>query len=200
MKNVLFTALAAIVMLTSACNNLDENLTDSIATELESRQNGLKDYMARNQTISEFNVATGNAPVALLNDPNSGFATVKDNVTMIANKYQATVDVYIEHINRLSRLQEDYRNSKIKTEEAKQEFESINTNFKGIVTTFDQAYEYYKKSSDEYAAILNTWTAAHPAEAAAMKEAASKPVQGLSTRPGTFQASPSQVKEEPKKQ
>jgi hypothetical protein len=206
MKNVLFTALAALVMLTIACNKLDENLTDSMASEMETRQKGLADYMARNQAIAEFNVAASNAPVSLYNDPSIGFATVKDQITMLANKYQGTVDVYIEHITRLTRLQEDYRNGKIKTEEAKQELESITTNFKGIVSTFERVDEFYKKSSDEYAAIMNTWTAAHPAEAAALKANPSKPGGSISaSAPGTFQATPPNLgaggkQEEPKKQ
>lgn len=175
MKNVLLTALAAIVVLTTACKNLDENLNDSMAAEMEARQKGLTDYVARNQAIAEFNIAATNAPVSLYNDPSAGFATVKENISMIANKYQATVDAYGDHLSRLSRLQDDYRSGKIKTEEAKQEFESINSNFKAIENTFERADDFYKKSSDEYAAIMNTWKTAHPEEAAAMKDASGKP-------------------------
>ncbi|MCC6410798.1 MAG: hypothetical protein IT270_04015 [Saprospiraceae bacterium] len=179
MKNVLFTALAAIVLLTSACNNLDENLNNSMATELEARQKGLADYLARNKAIGEFNMASTKVPASLYNDPGTGFTTVRENLNMITSKYQATVDVYNDHLSKLSRLQEDYQNGKIKTEEAKQEFESINSNFKSIISTLDRADEFYQRTSDQYAEILTKWKTANPDEAAALEEAASKPGGGL---------------------
>lgn len=206
MKNVLFTALAAIVVLTSACKNLDENLNDSMATEMEARQKGLADYIARNQAIAEFNIATTNAPASLYNDPSLGFASVKDNINMIASKYQATVDVYGEHLSRLSRLQDDYRSGKVKTEEAKQEFESINSNFKSIVTTLDRADEFYQKTSDQYAEIMNKWKSSNPGEAATMKESAGLPAAATSNSASNSVQMPAnmdkdgKIKEEPKKQ
>lgn len=203
MKNVYFSIVAALILVTSACKKVDEKLVGSMTTSYETHINKLREYDARNKAIAMFSSKLANVPTGLLNDPASGMQPVHSNLLLLAPKYQGTLDEYDGMITTLAEIKEGYEDGNIKTEVARQEFETLTNNLEGIQPVFVMVDSFFQVQSTEFNKIMDTWSATHKEESAAIQavEANTKVHQsGISTSAPTTGVTPSNLKQtEPEK-
>ncbi len=159
MKN-LFSLFAFAALLAVGCKNIDQELVGKMQTDVTTLE-GLATPMAdlRKKLETLFNLVNA-APESVKNSENAEYGDLLTLTSAMNQKIQATSAEYDDILARLKTLAADYSAGKIKTEDAKKEYETLSISTRGLSDLLNHMNEIAGQSEAQYAKMSAGWKAA----------------------------------------
>lgn len=159
MKNLFLPAIFSILFLAAACNKVDPSLVSTMQSDIANAEELVptlgKTVEMANMTIEQIN----KAPEALRNSNTPEMQSILERSVALAGKVQATEAQYKDMLNRFKQLSADYAAGKIKTEEAKKEYEMLSTSLKGAAGTLERIDKFSDLLQADFAKASAGWNA-----------------------------------------
>lgn len=129
MFRFIFCVLALLALLVS-CNTTDKTLLAELQQHVSTFTQVTADSEKAVQTSKDIQTLFEHAPPALLSEPNSPLAQLKDQSNMIANRLVVREIDYKEVSQKLQKILQDYIAGKLTSEEVKRELHFLETRIK----------------------------------------------------------------------
>lgn len=159
MKNLVFMLAAVAALSIISCQGVDKELVDKMQKEV-SEMEGLS------ATITDMEKSMNNLAAQLLSAPeemktgdNPEFKNLLEMSGAMTQKLQATQAEYDDLMNKLKTLSADYAAGKASTEDARKEYETLNTGLQGISDLVQRIQERATQMETNFAKMSADWNA-----------------------------------------
>lgn len=190
MKNSIFFFLGAVLLIVSACNNIDAAFVEKVQADQSKIQESSTSIAAALKDVSNLQEQMKSAPSGLQNSTIYGYFDLVNKVEMFKQKYKGIESTYTELGTKLDELLNSYTDGDIKKEEVAKEQEAIMAQQEGIQAQIDRMSPMFNDVSAEYAKMIATWQSLPEAERQPNPVTSSSLTNGV---PGANNGQPSQL-------
>lgn len=154
MKNLFSLFLLLPLFLAISCKNVDQALVAQIEENIASMQAQTGDYDMNTQGIVNFADLVDTAPEALKNDTSSGYAVLREKVTAVRTKQEATVIEYKQVLGELQAVATEYSAGKINTDQAEAKRVILMTRLIAIQELLGRVGQLNDEAQTEYGKMM----------------------------------------------
>lgn len=154
MKNLFSLFLLLPLFLAISCKNVDQALVAQIEENIASMQAQTGDYDMNTQGIVNFADLVDTAPEALKNDTSSGYAVLREKVTAVRTKQEATVIEYKQVLGELQAVATEYSAGKINTDQAEAKRVILMTRLVAIQELLGRVGQLNDEAQTEYGKMM----------------------------------------------
>jgi chromosome segregation ATPase len=159
MKNLISFSILGTLFFFFACKNVDQGLVSTMQTDLAAAEALIPDLEktvgVANSTVEQI----GKAPEALKNSGNAEYQALSEQCSVLSNKVQATQAEFNDLVNKFKQLTDDYAAGRIKTEDAKKEYEMLNNSLKSVGGLLERINAHCDRMQQNYAKLSAGWNA-----------------------------------------
>ncbi|MBK8429620.1 MAG: hypothetical protein IPL27_28365 [Lewinellaceae bacterium] len=154
MKNLFSLFLLLPLFLAISCKNVDQALVAQIEENIASMQAQTGDYDMNTQGIVNFADLVDTAPEALKNDTSSGYAVLREKVTAVRTKQEATVIEFKQVLGELQAAAAEYSAGKINTDQAEAKRVFLMTRLAAIQDLLGRVGQLNDEAQTEYGKMM----------------------------------------------
>lgn len=154
MKNLFSLFLLLPLFLAISCKNVDQALVAQIEENIASMQAQTGDYDMNTQGIVNFADLVNTAPEALKNDTSSGYAVLREKVTAVRTKQEATVIEFKQVLGELQAAAAEYSAGKINTDQAEAKRAILMTRLVAIQELLGRVGQLNDEAQTEYGKMM----------------------------------------------
>ncbi len=154
MKNLFSLFLLLPLFLAISCKNVDQALVAQIEENIASMQAQTGDYDMNTQGIVNFADLVDTAPEALKNDTSSGYAVLREKVTAVRTKQEATVIEFKQVLGELQAAAAEYSAGKINTDQAEAKRAILMTRLVAIQELLGRVGQLNDEAQTEYGKMM----------------------------------------------
>lgn len=158
MKN-LFSLLVVAVLTAVGCKSFDKELADTMRGDLNKLEAMAPAFETLNTTIGNISNQLNAAPESMKTEGNAEYQNLVRMSGNMTQKFQATIAEYNDLTGKFRTLVSDYSAGKIKTEEAKKEYETLLLAMQGYTDVLDRMNQRADAVQAELAKMSATWNA-----------------------------------------
>lgn len=159
MKNLFSLFAFATLLAIAGCKNIDQELVGKMQTDVTTLEGLAAPMEELGKKLSNLNEVLNGAPESVKNGGSAEYAEMFNLSGAMYQKQQATMAEFADLQNKLKTLAADYSAGKIKTEDAKKEFETIDASVQGFGDLVKRMNEMADQMQTQYAKMSADWKA-----------------------------------------
>lgn len=148
------SCILALSALLVSCNTTDKTLLAELQQHVSTFTQVTADTEKAVQTSKDIRALFENAPEALLSDPSSPLAQLKDQSDMVANRLMVRDIDYKEVYQKLQKIVVDYTAGKLTSEEVKRELQFLETRIKDAPKFLEETNKRLEDIKEKAEALL----------------------------------------------
>jgi len=159
MKNLCALIFSFILLFAVGCESTDQELVSQMQGGISTLEGLSVQLKELGPKLTNVTVRINDAPAEAKADPSGGYQETANLATSTMRKLLAVVSQYSDLQNKLNTLSTDYKAGKIKTEEAKKEYEVLQTGIQGLSETLAEMDATADQLQTQYAKMSADWNA-----------------------------------------
>ena len=169
MKNLVLMLVAVLSLAIVSCGGVDKELAGKMQKDMEEMNGTGATLEELGKNIANLTGQMNAAPEAMKSDGGSGLQPFLEMANTMIQKQQATLAEYNDLMSKLKTLSADYSASKIQTEQAAKEYETLKKGLQGISDVTGRIKERSVRMETNFAKMTADWNARHESGAAPSK-------------------------------
>lgn len=154
MKNLFSFFLFVQLLWAISCKNIDQSLVTQMDETLNAMQAQTGNFDMNTQGIASFSDLVDTAPEALKSDTSSGFAALREKVSVLRLKQESTVAEFKEILADLQATATEYNAGKISTEDARSRQETLRARLVAIQELLGRVGQMNDEAQTEYGKMM----------------------------------------------
>lgn len=159
MKHLVSIFTIAALLSVVACNEVDKELINKMQGDLAAMEGTAAVAEKASTTLANLATQMNAAPEAMKGEDNPEMKSLMEKSGMMSNKLQASMAEYNDLMGKLKTLVADYNAGKIKTEDAKKEYETLSEGLKGTSSMLTQMASAGDQIQAAFAKMTADWNA-----------------------------------------
>lgn len=159
MKHLISVFTVAALLSAVACNKVDKDLINKMQSDLAAMEGTAIVAEKASTTLANLATQMNAAPEAMKSGDNPELKSLMEKSGMMSNKLQATMAEYNDLMSKLKTLVADYNAGKIKTEDAKKEYETLSEGLKGSSSMLNNMASASDQIQTAFAKMTADWNA-----------------------------------------
>ncbi|MBK9337626.1 MAG: hypothetical protein IPM98_14110 [Lewinellaceae bacterium] len=164
MKNMTFLLPAALLVLLSACNRIDNAYVEQIQTGMNKTREHRATFETSAQSCTKLFEKMLQVPEGVKNNPKFGYEKVYSEVVFLNRGCASMITAQDEMVSRLEAILGEYTDGKVKKEDVLQETQNMLSNVEGYEKRIEMVGKRLDAASAAYDKIMSEWAATPEAE------------------------------------